>query len=173
MSKEKSFSAVLRTWVEVFMHRSFRDFRRFMEEADLSPSQVGALMRLHYNGACYISDIGQHIGITVAAASQLVDRLVVQGYLERSEDQTDRRFKQIKLTPKGQELIKSGIEHRQKWMEQLTEQLSLTLSPAEQETISEALALLTKAALALETSSAAPSKTLQDSGSKSTKSNEA
>jgi DNA-binding MarR family transcriptional regulator len=146
MSIDPTLPAVLRTWVEVFMHRSFRDFRSFMDAAGLSPSQVGALMRLHCRGTCGVSDIGEHLGISVAAASQLVERLVGQGYLQRSEGQTDRRFKQVSLTPQGKALIESGIQQRQKWMEQLTN----ALSSQDQEAISAALALLTQAALELE-----------------------
>ena len=46
----KSFSEVMGEWAEVFMHRSFRDFKRFMDEAGLSPSQANALMRLYHGG---------------------------------------------------------------------------------------------------------------------------
>ena len=133
---------VLRTWVEVFMHRSFRDFRRFMEGAGISHSQVGALMRLYCVDPCGVSDIGEHLGITAAAASQLVDRLVQQGLLKRTEDKADRRFKNVSLTPKGKALVESGIEYRLKWMEQLT----CALTPDEQETVSGALTLLNRAA---------------------------
>lgn len=146
MSTSPSFPVVLRTWVEVFMHRSFRDFRRFMESAGLSHSQVGAMMTLYHRGACGVSDIGEQLGITVAAASQLVDRLVQQGLLERTEDTADRRFKQVSLAPQGKALIASGIEYRQRWMELLTQ----ALTPDEQEKVSGALSLLTQAAQRLD-----------------------
>jgi DNA-binding MarR family transcriptional regulator len=147
MSINLPLSLVLRTWVEVFMHRSFRDFRRFMEGAGISHSQVGALMQLYCEDACGVSDIGEHLGISVPAASQLVDRLVQQGLLERIEYQADRRYKQVSLTSKGRQLIESGIEYRQKWMEQLTQ----ALTPEEQQVISGALSLLNRAAQQLDT----------------------
>jgi DNA-binding MarR family transcriptional regulator len=147
MSINLPLSLVLRTWVEVFMHRSFRDFRRFMEGAGISHSQVGALMQLYCEDACGVSDIGEHLGISVPAASQLVDRLVQQGFLERIEYQADRRYKQVSLTSKGRQLMESGIEYRQKWMEQLTQ----ALTPEEQQVISGALSLLNRAAQQLDT----------------------
>jgi DNA-binding MarR family transcriptional regulator len=147
MSVNLPLSLVLRTWVEVFMHRSFRDFRRFMEGAGISHSQVGALMQLYCEDACGVSDIGEHLGISVPAASQLVDRLVQQGLLERIEYQADRRYKQVSLTSKGRQLIESGIEYRQKWMEQLTQ----ALTSEEQQVISGALSLLNRAAQQLDT----------------------
>ncbi len=82
----KSFSEVMGEWAEVFMHRSFRDFKRFMDDAGLSPSQANALMRLYHGELCGVSDIGGHLGISNAAASQMVERLVQMGLLERTED---------------------------------------------------------------------------------------
>jgi DNA-binding MarR family transcriptional regulator len=128
------------------MHRSFRDFKRFMDEAALSPSQVSALMRLYHCGVCGVSDIAGHMGFTRPAASQMVDRLVQQGLLKRTEDPDDRRMKQVTLTPKGQALIEQGIEARQRWMEQLT----AALTPGEQQSIAGALILLTEAARKME-----------------------
>jgi hypothetical protein len=74
----KPFSEVLGEWAEVFMHRSFRDFKRFMDDSDLSPSQTNALMRLYHGKLCGVSDIGRHLGISNAAASQMVERLIQQ-----------------------------------------------------------------------------------------------
>ena len=128
------------------MRRSFHDFKRFMDDAGLSPSQAGTLMHLFHSQACGVSDIAENLGITVAASSQLVDRLVGEGLLERTEDPNDRRFKLVSITPKARDLIEAGIETRTVWMEQLTE----TLTPEEQQLITEALTLLTEAALKLE-----------------------
>ena len=66
----KPFSEVMGEWAEVFMHRSFRDFKRFMDEAGLSPTQANALMRLYHGKLCGVSDIGGHLGITNSAASR-------------------------------------------------------------------------------------------------------
>ena len=55
-------------WAEVFMHRSMGDFKRFMDESGLSPSQVSTLMHLHYGRQCGVSDIGQHLGVTHSSA---------------------------------------------------------------------------------------------------------
>ncbi len=40
MSPTKILTEVIREWSEVFMHRSMRDFKRFMDETDLSFSQI-------------------------------------------------------------------------------------------------------------------------------------
>ena len=146
MTIEQRFTQVLRDWSEVFMHRSMTDFKRFMNDSGLSASQINTLMRLHYSGACSVSDLGVHAGITSAASSQMIDRLVGMDLLMRSEDQSDRRNKVIDLSPKGRALIEQGIEARRSWMEELT----TALSPDEQQAIVHALTLLTLAARQLE-----------------------
>lgn len=133
---------VIREWSEVFMHRSMREFRRFMDETGLSFSQINILMRLVHGGSAGISEIGDQLGVTNAAASQAVDRLVHLGLIERTEDPEDRRAKRLALTQKGRTLIERGVKARSKWIEGLTD----ALTPEQQNMIISALTLLTEAA---------------------------
>lgn len=142
MSPSEEFSNVFRDWAKVFMHRSMRDFKRFMEDTGLSFSHINILMRLFHGGKCGVSEIGGQLGITNAAASQTVDRLVQMGMIRRSEDPQDRRAKLLELTVEGRILIEKGVDLRSKWIETLTDDLNAE----EQELITTALILLTKAA---------------------------
>ena len=146
MGPKDTLNQALREWVEIFMRRSFRDFRHFMAQTGLSPSQVGTLMRLRHCQSTGVSEIGGDVGITTPAASQLVDRLVLQGLLERTEDPNDRRYKQVSLTNKGRRLVEDGIRPRQFWLEEITSAFTLE----EQERITEVLVMLTAAARRLE-----------------------
>lgn len=142
MSPTKILTKVIREWSEVFMQRSMRDFKRFMEATGLSFSQINILMRLVHSGSTSVSEIGEQLGVTNAAASQAVDRLVGLGLIERTEDPEDRRTKQLALTQKGHATIEKGIEARSKWIEGLTN----ALNPEQQKMIISALTLLTEAA---------------------------
>ncbi len=142
MSPTKVLTEVIREWSEVFMHRSMRDFRRFMDETGLSFSQISVLMRLKHGGSSGVSEIGDQLGVTNAAASQAVDRLVQLGLIERTEDPEDRRAKRLVLTQKGRTLIEKGIEARSKWIKGLTD----ALTSEQQNMIISALTLLTDAA---------------------------
>ncbi len=142
MSPTKVLTEVIREWSEVFMHRSMRDFKRFMGATGLSFSQINILMRLVHGGSTGVSEIGEQLGVTNAAASQAVDRLVGLGLIERTEDPEDRRAKRLILTQKGRALIEQGIEARSKWIEDVTD----TLTPEQQNMIISALTLLTQAA---------------------------
>jgi DNA-binding MarR family transcriptional regulator len=131
---------VLREWSEVFMHRSMRDFKRFMDATGLSFSQISILMRLVHGGNAGVSEIGGQLGVTNAAASQAVDRLVQLGLIERTEDPEDRRAKRLALTQKGRALVEKGVRARSQWIESLTD----ALTPEQQNVIVSALTLLTE-----------------------------
>jgi DNA-binding MarR family transcriptional regulator len=142
MSTAKPFSDCLHEWTRAFMHRSFHDFKRYMDASGLSASQINALMRLYHTEACGVSDIGEDVGISNAAASQMIDRLVQMGMVERTEKLSDRRVKQLTLTAEGRSLVEKGIAARSRWMEKL----SGVLSEDQQAEISSALAHLIEAA---------------------------
>ena len=120
----EQFDATLRLWSEVFMQHSMRSFAAFMRNAGLSMPQVNTLYRLAYRGTCGVGDIADETGISNAAASQMLDRLVQQGLIERSEDPNDRRAKQIRMTPAGLALMQDGAETRVRWMAELRHQLN-------------------------------------------------
>ena len=148
MPKPAHTSQSLREWMDVFMHRSMRGWNRFAKTTGLSMPQFSILMQLHYRGACGISEIGERFDISAAAASQLADKLVQSGYLERAEDPHDRRARQLKLSASGAKLVHAGLRERYRWMETLTD----SLAPNQQKKVGEALAILTQAAQKLDPS---------------------
>jgi DNA-binding MarR family transcriptional regulator len=109
-------------------------------------SQIGALFRIHHRGDSAVSGIGEELGISNAAASQMLDRLVQQGLILRSENPSDRRMKQIVLTDKGRQVLQESIAARQGWFVTLSE----TLSDSEQEQVIRALNILIEKASQLE-----------------------
>jgi len=146
MIKPTLFSQSLRAWMDAFMHRSMSGWNHFAKSTGLSMPQISILMQLHHKGPCGMSQVSDRFDITAAAASQLVDKLFQAGYLERTEDPTDRRAKLLTLSAKGEELIQQGTEERYRWMDDLTSKLSRE----EQLKVVEALDILTKAAQSMD-----------------------
>ena len=146
MSATDSLTLVLTEWTGVFMRRSMRDFTRLMKDNDLSMAQISTLLRLYYGHACGVSDIAGYLGVTNAASSKMIDRLVRQGLLERTEDPTDRRAKRITLSAEGRELVQSIIQARRAWLEELTS----LFDPDQQALIATSLTYLTEGARQLE-----------------------
>jgi DNA-binding MarR family transcriptional regulator len=98
-------------------------FFRFAKAHELSPSQLGTLLHLHKGEAHGLSDVGGSMSVSSAAASQMIDRLVLAGMVERSEDEEDRRAKRIRLTDKGERMLDELGRERQAWIRELAEKL--------------------------------------------------
>jgi len=62
-----------------------------------------------YDGRLRVQDLRAEIGITVGAASKLVDRLERDGLVTRGENPSDRRSSLIALTPAGQQALTSAM----------------------------------------------------------------
>jgi DNA-binding MarR family transcriptional regulator len=128
----------LQDWLVVSMHRSIRHFICYSRESGLSMSQLGALFHIQHLGRSGVTDLGDHLGVTSAAASQMLGRLVQQGLILRSEDPSDRRVKQIVLTNKGRQVLQESVRAHQVWLVDLAQ----TVSGSEKETITAALGIL-------------------------------
>jgi DNA-binding MarR family transcriptional regulator len=146
MLRSPQFSQAIRSWMDVFMHRSMRGWGLFAKSTGLSMPQFSVMMQLHHRGNCAIGDISERFDITNAAASQLVDKLVQSGFIKREEDPQDRRAKMLNLTDKGRDLIQRGIEERYRWVDDLAGKLT----PEERAKVTEALNFMTRAAKELE-----------------------
>ena len=142
----KQINQSLREWMDIFMHRSMRGWSQFAKSTGLSMPQFSILMQLHHKGPCGMSQISERFDISNAAASQLVEKLVQNKYIERAEDPTDRRAKVLQLTPKGKDLINAGVAERFRWLDELVKNLSAD----EKSKVYDGLSILTEAAKNLE-----------------------
>jgi len=133
-------------WMRVTMRHTMRNFMLFAKEHNYSMAQLNAIFRIRHKGVCGVSDLGDEMGVTSAAASQLLEKLVQQGFAARTEDPQDRRNKLITLTETGEQVAEQSMQARQGWLDQLAEQLS----PTEQEQVNAALEILIQKSQALE-----------------------
>ena len=113
----------LEEWIEIYMQRSMRIFFHRAKEMGISMPQFGALHRINKSRGG-VSDLGDEMAITSGAASQMLERLVQQGLITRSEDPSDRRVKRLILTTKGSEVLKETTRSREGWAEALAQGLS-------------------------------------------------
>ena len=141
MTDPLQFSQSLRGWMDTFVHRSMRDSARFVKASGFSMPQFFLLMHLRHHANCGISDLSEHLETTNAATSQLVDKLVQAGLLERTEDPHDRRAKQVSLTPAGEAFIERAIAERSRWVDDLTS----VLNAEERQKVAETLEIMTEA----------------------------
>jgi DNA-binding MarR family transcriptional regulator len=123
MAGREELISALREWTAVSMSSSMGTFLQFAKEHGVSMAQIGALFRISRRGACGVTDIGDELGVTSAAASQLLERLVQSGLVRRREDPDDRRAKRIVLTERGRGLLRAVMEARLRWFVAVADRL--------------------------------------------------
>ena len=104
----------------------------------LTLSQLRIVMLLARHGSVSGGELARMLGVGLATMSGMVDRLVVQDLVTRTEDQHDRRIRRIGLTKAGTTLIGSIFNAGEEKMRALLSRLS-----------AEELALVTQATLLL------------------------
>ena len=124
MSSDDKFYEIFHKWMKLSMHRSSRGHMLYAREKGLSRSMIGTLIHLSHRDHTGVTGLSEHLGVSSAAASQMLERLVEEGLIQRSEDPDDRRMKQIILTDKGHQVIKEAINARLGWLEELTASFS-------------------------------------------------
>lgn len=135
------------TELEYLLTHIIQDFMQFMHRTGLSGPQIHALLFIYHAGERHISEIGALTGSSPAAASQMVERLVGQGLVQRTEDPLDRRIKKLHLTDKGLDLIRQGMASNRFLMD------LMDALPAEQrQTVHTALGYLAQASRHIQTS---------------------
>ena len=102
---------VVCTFVERLINEVDTHLLRTVAATELSHSQLQTLAVLRSGGqALPIHRLAELLGISVAAAGRGVDKLVRLGFVDRREDELDRRIKRVSLTDAGRQLLAANLE---------------------------------------------------------------
>jgi len=89
-----------------------------VSEENLSFSQVAALHIIDRENSVNINDISIKLNLSMSATSRLINELVKKDFIERNEDQENRRSKILSLTSKGKRFMDTLSIERVKIMEE-------------------------------------------------------
>jgi len=96
------------------------------EGMDLTYNQYKTLLTIADRGECSLGDLARELEVAMSSASQMVDRLVGEGLIERRQDAANRRQVVIRLTPEGRTLIarlqQNIIDGYRKVLDRMSEQ---------------------------------------------------
>lgn len=81
-----------------------RHIFRIAESYKLTPQQVGALHCI-VHGSSSMGGIAQRMHCDASNVTGIIDRLVAQKLVVRTENAQDRRAKMLQLTPRGQQIM--------------------------------------------------------------------
>lgn len=88
-----------------------------------SLAQVKAMNHLAQHGQQTMSELARGLDISLPAATDLVDRMLAAGAVERVRDERDRRIVLVRLSPAAHERMKPLIEYRRRAVRDVLEQL--------------------------------------------------
>jgi DNA-binding MarR family transcriptional regulator len=115
--------------------RAIRSHMRANRALDLSIPRYRALGFVVRHPGASLSQVAEHQGLTLGAASRLVDGLVTRGLIERRSSTQDRRFVTLHVLPEG---ASTHAQARQRTEQALARMLA-TLPAGEQDTILRAM----------------------------------
>jgi DNA-binding MarR family transcriptional regulator len=118
--------------------RTIRTEMRRSGPPDLSVPQFRVLTFLRRHPGTSLSEVAEHIGLTLPAASNLIDRLVNRNLVDRQNTSTDRRRIALALTISGESTMQAASIAA---LAHLTEVLN-TLSAEERAVIAQAMVSL-------------------------------
>jgi DNA-binding MarR family transcriptional regulator len=116
-SAQAEIQTELVKWLNLSTQRTMDEFVRFIRKQEITLQQMTVLMHLHYHGSCEMSRLVEPLQIGKSAVSQLVERLVKMGYLERVEVAGDRRARLVRITAAAEQVVLEAIAARQNWIE--------------------------------------------------------
>jgi DNA-binding MarR family transcriptional regulator len=75
------------------------------ENLDLTYNQYKALLSLSDAGPCTLNTLSRDLDVAMSSASQMVDRLVTMGLVERAQADDDRRSIVLRTSAEGEKLL--------------------------------------------------------------------
>ncbi|MFH5185023.1 MarR family winged helix-turn-helix transcriptional regulator [Paenibacillus sp. TAB 01] len=109
MSREQEAASLWRSLLD--LNRQLKlTFQVMNADNQYSNSSIAIIFQLEHK-TMKMNDIADYLGITLGAATSLVDKLERQNIVERVRSEEDRRIIYVGLTPHGKETLVAIREH--------------------------------------------------------------
>ncbi|MDX6650873.1 MAG: hypothetical protein QOJ97_2824 [Solirubrobacteraceae bacterium] len=107
------------------MRTSTPDFFRALGELDLSLTQLKMLHQLDApDRELPLTELADTLSLSLPTASRAIDAVHQRGYVDRREDERDRRVKLVRITPAGRRALKQLMQMRLHQLETFTATMS-------------------------------------------------
>ena len=90
--------------------------RDILSDFDVTPPQFDALLALRDGGELTMGELCQRMYLACSTATDLIDRMERNRLILRERDATDRRVIRLKMTEKGQNVIKEVLLARKRYL---------------------------------------------------------
>lgn len=122
--KKKEMDIYLKQLEDIF-HELMKRLQAELSQSlvqSITPSQFLVLKKLS-GGKVTVSELSEHLGVSLSAITSLVDRLKKYGYVDRIRDEHDRRLVWLEATPQGLHELDGCLSKRREVMYKIWEQL--------------------------------------------------
>lgn len=140
MSEQNDPMQTMENWAKLYFFQSLTEFFNYLKQTDLSLLQAYALAHLFFKGPLKMSELCEHMMVSPAAGSQLIDRLEKLGMVERISEPGDRRVRKIVVLEKGKDFVQENFRFSQSWIAEIP----ADITPEQVTKITEVLAMLLK-----------------------------
>jgi DNA-binding MarR family transcriptional regulator len=98
--------------------------RDILSDFDITTPQFLALLVLRDQPGITMGELCDRLFLACSTATDLIDRMEKNGYLERKRDTQDRRVIRLAITPKGKDVIHQVIVARRNYVDSILKQLT-------------------------------------------------
>ena len=138
MTSQTEFINTVENWAKLYFFQSLTDFFNYLKQSELSLLQGYALTHLFFKGPIKISELCEHMMVSIGAASQMVDRLEKLEMVERIADPEDRRVRKVVVLDKGKKFVQENFAFSQSWLSEIPS----NINPEQEEQITATLSIL-------------------------------
>jgi DNA-binding MarR family transcriptional regulator len=124
---EQATSHLVAEQLLTLWHHLLSDARRLYALLEEHSIGLTDLKLLHHLSALpeepTVKELAEHMGLSMPGASRAADALLRRGWVERREDDHDRRMKRLAITPDGRDLLRRVEDARLAGLEELIDTL--------------------------------------------------
>jgi MarR family transcriptional regulator, organic hydroperoxide resistance regulator len=143
MTTQNDYMETLENWAKLYFFQSLTDFFNYLKQTDLSLLQAYALTHLFFKGPLKMSNLCEHMMVSPAAASQLIDRLEKLEMVARISDPEDRRVRKTVVLDKGKNFVQENFRFSQGWISEIP----TDITPEQVSQITEVLSMLLQSSI--------------------------
>ncbi|MBI5294692.1 MAG: MarR family transcriptional regulator [Chloroflexi bacterium] len=124
MPTQNDMLEIMENWAKLYFFQSLTDFFNYLKNTELSLLQAYALAYVFFRGPLKMSDLCEHMMVSPAAASQLIDRLEKLEMVERTSEPGDRRVRKIVVLDKGKNFVQENFRFSQRWISEIPAEIT-------------------------------------------------
>lgn len=121
---DNDLAALLMDWLKTLLMITLHDITRLTRRTGLTLAQMNVLLHLYYSGPRDVSHLCETMQISPPGTSQMIERMVQLGVVERKEVPGDRRVRMIDLSEKGRQIILESLSMHRAWVDRLISGMS-------------------------------------------------